>query len=90
MNKRRHLASWVLGLCLAAVLAVPALAAEPWSAAGRQEDLDFLYEKVLTESHPDAFANTPETEFLALKAEIEGRLDTVSNTEFLQIGRAHV
>lgn len=83
MNKRRHLASWVLGLCLAAVLAVPALAAEPWSAAGRQEDLDFLYEKVLTESHPDAFANTPETEFLALKAEIEGRLDTVSNTEFL-------
>ena len=83
MNKRRHLASWVLGLCLAAVMAVPALAAEPWSAAGRQEDLDFLYEKVLTESHPDAFANTPETEFLALKAEIEGRLDTVSNTEFL-------
>ena len=83
MNKRTHLASWVLGLCLAAVLAVPALAAEPWSAAGRQEDLDFLYEKVLTESHPDAFANTPETEFLALKAEIEGRLDTVSNTEFL-------
>ena len=65
MNKRRHLAGWVLGLCLAAVLAVPALAAEPWSAAERQEDLDFLYEKVLTESHPDAFANTPETEFLA-------------------------
>ncbi len=71
------------GLCLAALLVVPALAAEPLSAKQRQEDLDFLYEKVLAGFHPDAFANTPESEFLALKAEIEGRLETVSGTEFL-------
>lgn len=71
------------GLCLAALLVVPALAAEPLSAKQRQEDLDFLYEKVLAGFHPDAFANTPESEFLALKAEIEGRLETVSCTEFL-------
>ena len=71
------------GLCLAALLVVPALAAEPLSAEQRQEDLDFLYEKVLVEHHPDAFANTPEAEFLKVKAEIEGRLETISDTEFL-------
>ena len=73
----------VLGFCLAALLIVPALAAEPTKAGQRQEDLDFLYEKVLLEAHPDAFANTPESEFLALKAEIEARLETESDTEFL-------
>ena len=52
------------GLCLAALLVVPALAAEPLSAGQRQEDLDFLYETVLVEHHPDAFANTPKAEFL--------------------------
>ncbi len=73
----------VLGLCLAALLIIPAMAAEPPKAGQRQEDLDFLYEKVLLEAHPDAFANTPESEFLALKAEIEARLETESDTEFL-------
>ena len=71
------------GLCLAALLVVPALAAEPLSAEQRQEDLDFLYETVLVEHHPDVFANTPESEFLRVKAEIEGRLKTETNTEFL-------
>ena len=71
------------GLCLAALLVVPALAAEPLSAGQRQEDLDFLYETVLVEHHPDAFANTPEAEFLEVKAEIEGRLATETDTEFL-------
>lgn len=83
MNRRKNLAGLVLGLCLAALLAVPALAAEPLSAAQRQEDLDFLYEKVLAGFHPNAFANTPESEFLARKTEIEGRLETESGTEFL-------
>ena len=73
----------VLGLCLAALLIIPAMAAEPTKAGQRQEDLDFLYEKVLLEAHPNAFANTPESEFLALKAEIEARLETESDTEFL-------
>ena len=73
------------GLCLAALLVVPALAAEPLSAKQRQEDLDFLYEKVLAGFHPDAFANTPESEFLALKAEIEGRLETVSGTHSISV-----
>lgn len=83
MKTLKKLARGALGLCLAALLAVPALAAEPLSAQRRQEDLDFLYEKVLAGAHPDAFANTPEAEFLKVKAEIEGRLETVSDTEFL-------
>ena len=83
MKKLKHLAGRVLGLCLAALLTVPALAAEPLSAEQRQEDLDFLYETVLVAHHPDVFANTPESEFLRVKAEIEGRLETETNTEFL-------
>ena len=83
MQTWRTFAGRALGLCLAFLLAVPALAAEPLSAAKRQEDLDFLYEKVLAGHHPDAFANTPEAEFLRVKAEIEGRLETESDTEFL-------
>lgn len=83
MRTLKKLAGMALALCLTALLAVPALAAEPLSAAERREDLDFLYEKVLAGFHPDAFANTPESEFLKVKAEIEGRLETVSDTEFL-------
>ena len=83
MKKLKQLARRALGLCLAALLVVPALAAEPLNAGQRQEDLNFLYEKVLKGAHPDAFANTPESEFLKVKAEIEGRLETVSDTEFL-------
>ena len=83
MKQLKTLAGRLLGLCLAALLAVPALAAEPLSAKQRQEDLDFLYEKVLKGAHPNAFANTPEARFLEVKAEIEGRLETVSDTAFL-------
>ena len=71
------------GLCLVALLIVPALAAEPLSAKQRQEDLDFLYEKVLLGAHPDAFTNTPEEDFLKVKAEIAGRLEAGTDTEFL-------
>ena len=83
MKKLKTLARRALGLCLAALLVVPVLAAEPLTAKQRQEDLAFLYEKVLVGSHPDAFANTPESEFLARKAEIERRLETAGDTEFL-------
>ena len=83
MKKLKTLARRALGLCLAALLVVPVLAAEPLTAKQRQEDLAFLYEKVLVGSHPDAFANTPESEFLARKAEIEKRLETAGDTEFL-------
>ncbi|WP_325200180.1 S-layer homology domain-containing protein [Oscillibacter sp.] len=83
MDRLKKLARQALGLCLAALLAVPVLAAEPLSAAQRREDLDFLYEKVLAGAHPDAFANTPESEFLKVKAEIEERLETETDTEFL-------
>lgn len=82
MRTLKNLAGRALGLCLALLLAVPALAAEPLSATQRQEDLDFLYEEVLGR-HPDLFANTPESEFLRVKADIEKRLETVSDTEFL-------
>lgn len=83
MHTWRTFAGRALGLCLALLLTVPALAAEPLSTEQRQEDLDFLYEKVLIGAHPDVFANTPEAEFLRVKAEIEKRLETVSDTEFL-------
>ncbi|MCI9578942.1 MAG: hypothetical protein HFF98_08860 [Oscillibacter sp.] len=83
MNTWNSLLRRAAGLCLAALLVVPALAAEPLSAEQRQEDLDFLYETVLVAHHPDVFANTPESEFLRVKAEIEGRLETETNTEFL-------
>ena len=83
MKTLKKLARRALGLCLAALLVVPALAAEPLSAGQRREDLNFLYEKVLKGAHPNAFANTPESEFLKVKAEIEGRLETESDTEFL-------
>ena len=83
MKKRNGLLRRAAGLCLAALLVVPVLAAEPLSAKQRQEDLDFLYEKVLVGFHPDAFSKTPEAEFLRVKAEIEGRLETASDTEFL-------
>lgn len=83
MKHLKKLAQRALGLCLTALLVIPALAAEPLSAKQRQEDLDFLYEKVLAGAHPDAFANTPESAFLKVKAEIEGRLDSETDTEFL-------
>ena len=83
MRKLKQLTGRLLGLCLALLLAVPALAAEPADAAKRQEDLDFLYEEVLVKHHPNAFANTPEAEFLALKTEIEERLASESETAFL-------
>ncbi len=64
-------------LCLAAVLALgtAALAAELSRTQARRKDLDVLYAG-LKSVHPDLFANTPESEFLAQKAEIEGRLET--------------
>ncbi len=83
MRRLHALVRRALGVCLAALLVVPALAAEPLSVRQKQEDLDFLYEKVLVGAHPNAFANAPESEFLALKAEIEGRMGDESDTAFL-------
>lgn len=83
MKRLKTLVRRTAGLCLAVLLTVPALAAEPLDPAKRQEDLDILYEEVLMKGHPNAFANASEAEFLTLKAEIEGRLETVSDTEFL-------
>ena len=69
-------------LLLAVLLIVPAYA-EDTSAEGRKQDLEFLYEEVLKKHHPDVFANSSEEEFTALKTEIESRLETESETEFL-------
>ena len=73
------------GLALAAALALSsaALAADTpaLTAAERQEDLDLLCQS-LERYHPDLFANTPEADFLARKAEIEGRLAGESDVEF--------
>ena len=73
------------GLALAAALALSsaALAADTpaLTAAERLEDLDLLCQS-LERYHPDLFANTPEADFLARKAEIEGRLAGENDVEF--------
>ena len=69
-----------MALTAALTLSVPALAAEP--TQNRQEDLDRLMTGLET-AHPNLFANTPESAFQARKAEIETRLSTESDVEFL-------
>ena len=73
------------GLALSAALALGAYAqaAEPAlsPADARQQDLDVLY-RSLVQYHPDLFANTPEADFLARKAEIEARLAGESDVDF--------
>ena len=69
-----------MALTAALTLSVPALAAEPTQS--RQEDLDRLMAGLET-AHPDLFANTPKSAFQARKAEIEARLATESDVEFL-------
>lgn len=86
MRPAKHLLRRGAASLLAAVLLCTAvLAAEPekTEAERRREDLEFLYQTVLVENHPNAFASTPESEFLALKQEIESRLETESGTNFL-------
>ena len=72
-------------LLAASLLCTAALAAEPekTTAEQRREDLEFLYQTVLVENHPNAFANAPESAFQALKKDIESRLETESDVEFL-------
>jgi len=83
MKSVRTLLARTASLCLAAALALSltAQAAEPSPAQARQEDLDYLYEG-LKQVHPNLFANTPESAFLACKAEIGQRLETESDVDF--------
>lgn len=74
-------------LCLSALLLLssavatgPAVTA-PLTAVQKQEDLDYLY-NTLKASHPNLFANNPESDFLVRKAEIEASLDEVSDLDF--------
>ena len=84
MQQFQTLARRAAGFLLAVLLVVPAFAAEPSeTAANRQKDLDTLYHEVLEKHHPNLFAKHTEAEFLQLKAEIEERLKTVSDEEFL-------
>ena len=79
MKSKPHFIRRTAALCLAVLLALSTtvLAAEPSRTQARQEDLEFLYDG-LKAYHPNLFANTPEAEFLALKAEIGTRLETES------------
>lgn len=71
-----------VALTLALSLAIPAAAAPTQEeAAKRQADLDVLY-STMEAHHPGLFTNTPESEFLARKAEIETRLGQVDDTTF--------
>lgn len=80
---RRRSAALLLSAAL--TLSSAALAADPSAedlAEARQQDLDVLYE-TLQARHPDLFANTPESAFLAYKAQVEDRLSRQSDVEFL-------
>lgn len=68
-------------LAAALLLSVGAGAVDQTETAARQKDLDYLYATLKT-SHPNLFAQTPETTFQARKAEIEQRLDTESSFDF--------
>ena len=71
-------------LAAALVLGTGAQAAEPslTTEEARQQDLDVLYQS-LVQYHPDLFANTPAADFLSRKAEIETRLATESDVDFV-------
>jgi len=73
----------LLACCLAIImlLSVSAGAVDQTETTARQNDLDYLY-STLKASHPNLFANTPETTFEVRKAEIEQRLGTESNFDF--------
>ena len=72
-----------LALAAALFTGTAVQAAEPTpSTTARQQDLDVLYQS-LERYHPDLFANTPEADFLARKAEIESRLATESEVDFV-------
>ncbi len=78
----RRAGSLILAAALFTGTAVQAAEPAPSAAAARQQDLDVLYQS-LERYHPDLFANTPETDFLARKAEIESRLATESEVDFV-------
>ena len=86
MKSRFSLFRRASALALAAALstAAAARAAEPAASpeAARQQDLDVLYQS-LVRYHPDLFANTPESAFLARKAAIEARLASESDVDFV-------
>ena len=86
MKSRFSLFRRASALTLAAALstAAAAQAAEPAASpeAARQQDLDVLYQS-LVRYHPDLFANTPESAFLARKAAIEARLASESDVDFV-------
>ena len=86
MKSRSSLFRRASALALAAALstAAAAQAAEPAASpeAARQQDLDVLYQS-LVRYHPDLFANTPESAFLARKAAIEARLASESDVDFV-------
>lgn len=78
----------ISALCLSALLLLPGsalasgeTAAEPLTAAQKQADLDLFY-ATLRERHPSLYANTPEEAFLSKKADLEGRLDGISDLDF--------
>lgn len=78
-------ATGILFLLVAMMLSINAVAVEDMTqskAELRQEDLDFLYAH-LKNQHPNLYANTSEETFLAKKAEIESRLSTEPNSDFV-------
>lgn len=73
-------------LSLCAALLLPAQAAQeeptpPLTPAQMQEDLDYLYE-ALQKGHPDLFSVTPQADYDAAKAGLEGRLEGMDELTF--------
>ena len=71
-----------LALACSLALAIPTFAAPAAEEqAGRQEDLELLYQTI-RDRHPGPFTNTPEQEFLARIAQIEAGIDTEDSMSF--------
>ena len=71
-----------LALACSLALAIPTFAAPAAEEqAGRQEDLELLYQTI-RDRHPGPFTNTPEQEFLARIAQIVARIDTEDSMSF--------
>lgn len=95
MKRAKKITAFLLACLLTASAAIPALYAQTPAeaargsaetagsvAARRQEDLAFLYE-TLKEYHPNLFTKTSEADFNAKYREIEGKLDGLSDFDFI-------
>lgn len=88
MSAFKKLIKMTGALLLSAVMLVSSgssafgLSVSPAEAEKRQADLNYLYDN-LKAIHPNIYANTPENDFLVRKAQIESKLNSESDAQFV-------